>query len=100
MLGVLAKPVVGPMTHPPLEYGSIYCPYKYFPLLFYSKMVHIRVEMVGRWSLWKLEVNAMLKDTYMSGFTGTDHAWPPCPSKAPYGRCLQTQAAEEHAFLH
>lgn len=31
--------------------------------LFCIKMVHIRVKMVGRWSLWKLEANALLKDT-------------------------------------
>lgn len=63
-------------------------------------MVHIHVKMVGRWSLWKLEANALLKDTYMSEFTGTDHAWPPCPSKPPYRWYLQTQAADEHTFLH
>lgn len=63
-------------------------------------MVHIRVKMVGRWSLWKLEANALLKDTDISELTGTDHTWPLCPSKPPYRWYLQTQAADIHTFLH
>lgn len=100
LLGILLKPVVGPDDPPPLGYGSINYPYKYFPFLFYIKMVHIHVKMVGRWSLWKLEANALLKGTYMSELTGTDHDGHRVPPNLPASGIFKSRQQMNTLFFY